>query len=414
MLNEDIYGNVATVFHRTSEENLIDSINKKGFKAGYGATYGKGFYATYDLESQLTANMESNYGKYVVKFGVNLSHFFFFDYSEFIKTPLFREHNKKYPQRPFNKLNFVNYQFFYYKMKVSASQRQEYQELVNDSKFTSDAAHRCTKEIKDFTLLCAGIVFTGRHDGLTLVAYRLGQVKPLSYVDAGESVRYYSVRTSIYGEVDKNDILEGSVNFDQYSYTVAGDDYDLDESVGSSFTIQKVGQGVDPFSNADLGFMTELETSDDRKFYTMRGKGIYIEYYDDFTPDNAQIRASSILQGEWEDDYDDSDFKRALVELLHTGTSEWGRVKGEYTQYDYLLIKNDFNLDDYLEDALGDFISTRKGENTTLYDSAGVEYRVYYIDEFDWETPDKYSGNDWVSTPAQRAYDHQLDLDFGL
>ena len=83
-------------------------------------------------------------------------------------------------------------------------------------------------------------------------------------------------------------------------------------------------------------------------------------------------------------------------------------------QYSYILIKNDISIDEYLMNILGRYIKVSKCKQDTLYDSAEVSYYVYYRDDYDWETPDKYAGTDWVSTPAQRAYDHQLDLDYGF
>jgi hypothetical protein len=45
---EDIYGNKATVYHRTRIKNIVDIIYDVGFKPGKGASYGKGFYSTYE------------------------------------------------------------------------------------------------------------------------------------------------------------------------------------------------------------------------------------------------------------------------------------------------------------------------------------------------------------------------------
>ena len=91
LLQEEIYGNMATVYHRTDYSNLVNSIYTKGFKTGSGKAYGEGFYATYDLKSQEKPGMETSYGSTVVKFAVPLTNFFFFDWSEFKKTRLQKE-----------------------------------------------------------------------------------------------------------------------------------------------------------------------------------------------------------------------------------------------------------------------------------------------------------------------------------
>jgi len=55
---EKIYGNMAIVFHRTSVSDLVNKVFTSGFKPGTGDKYGRGFYATYELESQERPEMK--------------------------------------------------------------------------------------------------------------------------------------------------------------------------------------------------------------------------------------------------------------------------------------------------------------------------------------------------------------------
>jgi hypothetical protein len=408
MLNETIYGNVATVYHRTNEEKLIDSINKEGFKVGGGDYYGRGFYATYDLESQLTSDMQSKYGQYVVKFGVNLSHFFFFDYNEFVKTPLFREHNKRYPNRQFTEQNFIDYQFLYYKMLLTPKEREEYQRKTNNTKFTSDVARECTRNIKNFTLLCAGIVFTGRQDGLVLVAYRTGQIKPLSYVETEDlQPKILYLECSLYGEI-KDEPSPHFAGYCQYSlYYFQGDDYDIEENAtnetSSSFDIYQLLPNEEPLPD-HLDMLNEFEG-----FNINNGRGLYIEYTEDYTMEDAEREASRIWTYDESMDIDSSELEleRNLKEYL------------DHPSYDYIIVKQEA-LESWMEDFLSNnfkFYNKEEFKRTKAYieldveDYSGNTYNIYYQEEYNRT---KRNNDDWVSTAAQRKYDHQLDLDYGL
>jgi len=169
IIKEAVYGNMATVFHRTSVSDLVNKVFDSGFKPGNGDMYGKGFYSTYELESQLRANMSDTYGPIIVKFACPISTFFVFDYEEFKKSPNFNKLGKP------NEKNFLKAQFEFFKMDYSNfdfSKKQSY---------TSETALWCTKNIPNFKKLCEGIVFTGSRDGKVLVSYNTKLIFPLSY-----------------------------------------------------------------------------------------------------------------------------------------------------------------------------------------------------------------------------------------
>ena len=178
VLKEAIYGNMATVFHRTSVSDLVNKVFDSGFKPGDGAMYGSGFYSTYELESQLRANMETTYGPIIVKFACPIQTFFIFDYEEFKKSPNFKKLNSP------SKNEFLKAQFEFFKMDYSKfSFKKAYY-----SKFTSDIALWCTKNIPNFKKLCEGIIFTGSTDGKVLVSYNTKLIMPLSYtLDEGRN-----------------------------------------------------------------------------------------------------------------------------------------------------------------------------------------------------------------------------------
>jgi len=78
--NEKVYGNLAVVYHRNRTTDIINGILERGFIPGEGAMYGKGWYCTYDIDSQLNNNMVDNYGGILLKLKVNLQKFLIFDY----------------------------------------------------------------------------------------------------------------------------------------------------------------------------------------------------------------------------------------------------------------------------------------------------------------------------------------------
>ena len=175
IIKEAVNGNMATVFHRTSISDLVNKIFDSGFKPGNGDMYGKGFYSTYELKSQLRSNMEETYGSIIVKFSCPISTFFVFDYEEFIKSPNFKKLNSP------SKNEFLKAQFEFFKMDYSDFD-------FSKANFTSETALWCSKNIKNFQRLCEGIIFTGSRDGKVLVSYNTKLIYPLSYSsDDGET-----------------------------------------------------------------------------------------------------------------------------------------------------------------------------------------------------------------------------------
>jgi hypothetical protein len=173
-LTEDIYGNKAIVYHRTNVSDLINKVYTDGFKpsGSIGSQFGKGFYATYDLESQQLDNMDM-FGNIIVKFVVNsLNRFFFFDYSEFLKSPLAK-------QLKSNEETFIEDQIKHFKI--------DYPDPVE--KDTGDYTDKLARRMSKYLYKKVdGIVYTVWDYGKVLLSYNTDLLIPSSYsTDKGKT-----------------------------------------------------------------------------------------------------------------------------------------------------------------------------------------------------------------------------------
>jgi hypothetical protein len=175
LLTETIYGNQAIVYHRTKVEDLANKIYDTGFIPGDGDFYGKGMYATYELASQEKTHMRE-YGDIIVKFAVDLTGFFFFDWGEFIKTPLYTQKLQKSTSD-----TFIQDQIAFYKIKAD---RNWYIDEVY--RYSSDIAVNLYLE-SDLSVKVAGLVFTGETDGKVLLCYDTKRLRPVAYKMHGDS-----------------------------------------------------------------------------------------------------------------------------------------------------------------------------------------------------------------------------------
>ena len=51
--------------------------------------YGRGFYSTYDIESQEQEGMKDRYGNLIIKFAVPITNFLIGDKEEYVKSPMY-------------------------------------------------------------------------------------------------------------------------------------------------------------------------------------------------------------------------------------------------------------------------------------------------------------------------------------
>lgn len=169
--NEDVYGNYATVFHRTKIDNIVNFMYTEGFKPGDSCAYGKGFYSTYDLLSQDRPNMLS-YGSIVLKVAVPLDKFVIFDWEPFLKTPLAK-------RQKVDKENFIQLQCARLNIVPTNSLFDWSTAVALLDRFTSDCA-LYLKRMTDIEDKANGLVFTTRTDGRVLVSYNTDILIPLA------------------------------------------------------------------------------------------------------------------------------------------------------------------------------------------------------------------------------------------
>lgn len=159
IINEEIYPNsTATVFHRTKWAGSIEGTIKNGFKAGSGAHYGVGFYATFDLKTQLNQNMISTYGEYILKYKAEkLNEYLVFNYNEAKAI-----HGAKWK---------LSDQLEKFGMKKLFNV-QTLQNMDNsmEEKYTADAAFRMS-QIENIQSYVKGLIFTGQSDGNVFLKY---------------------------------------------------------------------------------------------------------------------------------------------------------------------------------------------------------------------------------------------------
>jgi hypothetical protein len=182
LLTETIYGNQAIVYHRTKVEDLANKIYTSGFRPGTGDMYGEAMYSTYELASQERPEMAKRYGNIIVKFSVNLTGFMFFDWSEFVKSPLYKDKLKKSTIE-----TFMMDQIDYYGVILEQGLRFQivHNNFLGDAKFTSDKALSIYKR-SNIEEKVAGIVFTGKRDGKVLVCYDVKRLRPIAVKKDGD------------------------------------------------------------------------------------------------------------------------------------------------------------------------------------------------------------------------------------
>lgn len=177
LLKEDIYGNYATVYHRTRSSDLVKNIFDTGFQVGGGNMYGTGMYGTYKLEDQLGNGMSGKYGSIIVKFAVSLTKFIIFDYSEYLKSTTSKgvKHTSS---------DFIQKQFEALGIDTSRYSLTSYLTNTQNMTYSSDLAKRCYDSIPGLVNMIGGLIFTGRQDGKVLVKYKpRNTCMPLSYTE---------------------------------------------------------------------------------------------------------------------------------------------------------------------------------------------------------------------------------------
>jgi hypothetical protein len=211
-LFEEISAGTAIVYHRTqlTDENI--KLLNNGFIPSSGEAYGKGMYATYDLDSQLKLSMVDSYGDIIVKYSIiNFNKVLILDKSEQIK--IFG--NTVPIEKQLRRIFRGNYNGFFNANKTILKS------LYNndDAEYTSDYANSLSN-MAGFQLYVDGMVFSGRRDGKVFVLYETKLLNPISYSkDNGKT--WLGLKTK-YGHVtisnSENKNLINYINSEKFKY----------------------------------------------------------------------------------------------------------------------------------------------------------------------------------------------------
>lgn len=180
IINEEIYGNIATVYHRsqTPPDKFKEILEKNEWKSGIGAgnLYGPGLYTVFTKSSN-----NRLYGKYLYKMHVKgIKNFFIFlpeVYNKVWGT------NKSYDE-------------------MIAEQNKRFKSNFYDYK---DFIHSFSKEHSKV----AGIIFHGNHDGDVCIIFEPRNVIPISYEKDGRSAKFETVKIDMSKEYKSNAFKHG-------------------------------------------------------------------------------------------------------------------------------------------------------------------------------------------------------------
>ena len=180
IINEEVYGNIATVYHRskTPPDKFKEILEKNEWKSGIGAgnMYGPGLYTVFTKSSN-----SRGYGEYLYKMHVKgIKNFFIFLPEVYNKVwgtnksydEMIAEQNKRF------KSNFYKY---------------------------TDFIHSYSKEHSKV----AGIIFHGGHDGDVCIIFEPKNVIPISYEKEGQLVKYENGKMNMSKEYKSNAFNHG-------------------------------------------------------------------------------------------------------------------------------------------------------------------------------------------------------------
>jgi len=190
-LTEEVKSTSAIVYHRTKKEYIPN------FEFGDGDTYGRGFYSTYDLDSQLRDNM-LRYGKNIMQFQVQIRDFLILDKAEAIKV--YGEYNIKKQLIKLAPKIYILHKNFIDDLLINS----------RDYEYTSDLAKTLVDEIK-INKYIKGMIFTGRQDGKVLVCYDKTLIKQIKISKDNGQTWSNVIDKNIYTtnkQIKTNDITE--------------------------------------------------------------------------------------------------------------------------------------------------------------------------------------------------------------
>lgn len=180
IINEEVYGNIATVYHRsqTPPDKFKEILEKNEWKSGegFGNMYGPGLYTVFTKSSN-----NRSYGKYLYKMHVKgIKNFFIFlpeIYNKVWGT------NKSYDE-------------------MIAEQNKRFKSNFYDYK---DFINSYSKEHSKV----AGIIFHGHHDGDVCIIFEPRNVIPISYEKDGRSAKFETGKIDMSKEYKSNAFKHG-------------------------------------------------------------------------------------------------------------------------------------------------------------------------------------------------------------
>lgn len=209
ILNEEIYGNTATVYHRFSGKydkvkSIIDRMYSNKSHIDF-TSHDKGFYSTFNMNSQLNVNskqgnnMKKTYGDYIMKCAVKgLHNFFFFDFDQYKKI---NPNAKKetFIKEQINKFN-LNKVFPHGHFPRNHA---DFSQALEDKKILGNVK---------------GVIYNGRYDGDCLLAYDYTSILPIAISnDEGKT----------WQKIDKNNL--DKIKKDYYNVNSQVDNKKVDD-----------------------------------------------------------------------------------------------------------------------------------------------------------------------------------------
>jgi hypothetical protein len=203
VLNENIYGNVATVYHGTKSASAAKSMATWGHFPGLRGAYGQGVYAIYD---DAAVARHIGYGNYMIKYMVNMDGFLILN-----KDAKIVYGDKCMPSDqldkmgiPWRKMGDRFEELDPWELSISLA-HTDVPDLVNqlDSSFPNSAfAHNIlTSPLRAYL---NGIFFTGGH-GKELIGFDSSVFKPIAFgIRAGDNLKWYKITDENIKILDKH------------------------------------------------------------------------------------------------------------------------------------------------------------------------------------------------------------------
>lgn len=227
-----------------------------------------------------------------------------------------------------------------------------------------------------------------------------------------EETLIYEIAVSGYAEEEEIGVIKGIIYYELASYHEDGSNYEIEEradkDTSSRFTIARIDSNL--LNNSEsFNFLYDFQD-----FNVGNGKGIYVEYDDDHTPDDAESKANRKWIAEMSD-FDNYEISHTIKKVLGNN------IIPSQADYSFVIVK-EIEIDGFMKDWLKNYftfqypydsqynwISDKPYGKMEVVDSQDNLYIVYYNKDYNYSKK-----AEWISNPVQRKLDRQQDLEFGL